>query len=733
MTTYSVRPHHGVPTLFVDDSPTFGAVYMLERPSLDAEGHAVLDPDVLALRGAGFSFFMMDANIRFDDVYDAETDGFPKERYAPLGEVLRAYAAAIPEGCFMLRVFVEPRGDDSPWINQYPDECEVLEPAAKGTYATPSYGSEIWLRDAGRFLRGMIAYLDDAGLGETVCGYLVCAGDSAEWVKIGPMENWANDYSPAMQSAYQRWLRDEYASDAALQAAWGDATASLDTAKVPSPEEQDAADLFLFKDPVRRRPTIDYMRCHAHLVAHGITTLCRVVKEATKDTRLAGVFYGYLLEIIWNNGFFGQRLADADVAHTAAARSGHAGLAEVLASPHVDFLSSPYSYGFRGIGGEGGFMAPDASVQAAGKLWISEEDTRTHQSRPDAFYGQARNVAETCAILKRQCANIITRSAGGWWCKWSAGSWNDPAVLDVFKRALALGQHETSLQDRASVAEVAVVVQADNWFYRSTLNNYDIPNWRNRPWGIARMGAPVDYVLLSDLLAGRAREYKLYYFWNTFRLTAQQRETLVATLRRDNKVALWVYAPGFVGDDDYSPDYCHDLTGIRLRMSERQWGVQVYVSDFDHPITCDLPTSTFWGTDMRLGPLFVAAEPQAAVLGTAVINQGRCEPGFVLRQEDDWASAYTAAPGPPPGILRELARYAGVHIYSESEDVLYANNHYVALHTVRSEVKTIRLPRCADVWEAYSGRRVARACTHFEDAMQAGSTHLYYYGDRPLP
>ena len=115
-----------------------------------------------------------------------------------------------------------------------------------------------------------------------------------------------------------------------------------------------------------------------------------------------------------------------------------------------------------------------------------------------------------------------------------------------------------------------MVVDAENWYYRSTLNNFDIPNWRNRQWGISRMGAPVDFVLLTDLLGGMAREYKLYYMWNTFHFTAEEREQLTALVRRDGKMALWVWAPGFAGDDDLSVAHCEEVTGIRLRMTERQ-------------------------------------------------------------------------------------------------------------------------------------------------------------------
>jgi hypothetical protein len=188
-------------------------------------------------------------------------------------------------------------------------------------------------------------------------------------------------------------------------------------------------------------------------------------------------------------------------------------------------------------------------------------------------------------------------------------------------------------------------------------------------------------------------------------------------------------------EDDLSVEHCNDLTGIRLRMTERQWGANIYISNFRHPITRNLPTSTFWGTDMRMGPLFTVHDPDAITLGTVVINQGRCEPGFVLREgpNREWASLYSAAPNVPPGVLREVARYAQVHIFTDSEDVIYADHNYVALHTVRGEVKTVHLPRRADVWEVYSNRQVGRDCTAFQDMMEAGSTHLYYYGPALRP
>lgn len=711
----------------MDGKPVPAALYLNVRNLPNSNKPWRPDPYFEQFRDAGFHFYQFISPVRFDDAYDPSTGEFPQQAFTPF-ERLRNYIKLDSRAMFMIRVDSEPRGDASAWLKQFPEECEVLEQRAKGTYLTQSYASRQWLEDGSAFLRSMIRYLHDSGLNEHVIGYLIGAGDSGEWVKVGPMEDWAGDYSPAMQKMFREWLRETYGNVTALRESWGDGRIDFEQDLVPTPEEQSATDLYLFKDPRYRRKAIDYFRFFSTLVAKDIDRLCHAAKQASGGQHIAGVFYGYTQEIVWNNGFFGQRLADADVEHMAGARSGHSGLAQVLASPNVDFLCSPYSYGFRGVGGEGGFMSPEESARLAGKLWISEEDMRTHLWPADSFYGQTQHVSQTTNVLKRQFGNILTRGAGAWWCDWAtpdAGAYDESELMAVFSRSLELMQDELKDADRTSISEIAVVLDEESSFYRSTLNNYDIPAWRNRAWGVARIGAPHDAVLLSDVLSGRARDYKLYLFPNTFHLSTKQRAQLKSVLRRDGKVALWQYAAGFADDDCLSVDLCEDLTGVRLRMTARQWGVNLLVSNFDHDLTRDLPTSTFWGTDMRLGPLFTVDDHDATVLGTAVINQGRCEPGYVVKSFATWTSVYSAAPNLPPGVLHNVAKFAGAHLFSHSEDVLYASRNIIMLHTLRAGDKRIYLPAKFHVVDAYTGRKICHNQDSFVDMLTAGETRVY--------
>lgn len=746
----SVKLHNGTPTLHINGKPVFAPMLNTNK-NPKAKGW-VDDPYFADFSKAGFNLFQIDVNgCSFDATYDIEKDEFVEERFACL-ECIKTYAKINPNCKFVLRISDEPRGDGSAWLKAHPEQAEVIEAKAwnrkhvreDGTveyhnpYKNPSYSSDLWIKDAKRFIKALCAYVIDHGMADNVAGILVSGGDSCEWVKSGPMEDWASDYSQVSQDGFRAWVKEKYGTEEALRAAWHQENVTFADDLVPSPEMQGDTDLFLFKCPSKRRQAIDYFEYVAHRVAYDIGQLCSAVKEATDNHWIAGAFYGYLQEMVWNNGFFGQGDLSCDTEHSAAARSGHAGLAEVLANPNVDFISSPYGYGFRGIGGEGGFMSPYESVRRAGKLWYSEEDTRTPNWDPDSGYGQAKDEKELHEILKRQFSNILIHQAAAWWCDWTKewmGSYDFPDTMKLFKRMVDLGNHNLQLEHRETASEIAIVIDATGSFYRTTKNNIDIPNWRARGWAISRMGAPVDYVLLSDILEGKAKEYKMYYMLNCFHLSGEDRAKLKGILERDGKTTLWIYAPGYADDEKIDVQNVRDLTGMDVIIRERRWSVNIMPSNFEDPIMAKLPTSMFWGTDNQLGPIFaINTEGTDAVnLATSVSQQGRFECGFAIARRENYTYAYSVAPLVPAIVLRELAREAGVHIYCEEDDVFYAGHDYVCLHTVRSGNKTVKLPRRADIYNAFTGEKIAENVTEFTDRMQAGTTKLYYFGDKLLP
>jgi hypothetical protein len=467
-----------------------------------------------------------------------------------------------------------------------------------------------------------------------------------------------------------------------------------------------------------------------------VTDFCATVKAATQGQALAGAFFGYLMELAWNSAFFGERGEVSNSHFATYQRSGHLGLAQVLASPHVDFLVSPFSYGFRGLGGEGPSMLPSESVRLHGKLYLYEDDTRVHLSAHDQFnYGQADTLAQSLAILQRNFAYVLSHGQGIWWLAGGGPSSPhmelsvEPAFRPLLKQFQDLGEFALRL-DRSPSAEIAVLVDDESFYYESLRNELDLPLiFQQRLWGLPRLGAPFDTYLLQDFIDGRLPPYKLYLFLNAFRLDADRRAALKRQLQRDNRVAVWVYAPGYV-QDNLSPANMTDLTGFQFSLSDIPWGPQMVLTDYRHPITQGLPQDLFWGANSRLGPVFHLEDPAATILGSAVFAQGRCRPGFGVKVFPGWTSIYVAAPNLPAPILRGLARFAGVHLYNDQGDVLYATPHLLAVHTLAGGPRTFTLPQPVEtVYDLFQRQTIAQTIRQFQVHLPPASTALYFTGD----
>ncbi|NLG49211.1 MAG: hypothetical protein GX552_03750, partial [Chloroflexi bacterium] len=515
--------------------------------------------------------------------------------------------------------------------------------------------SLVWREQAKQFLREYIAHLQAIGLADRVIAYQTGAGHTGEWVKAATsMRTPCGDYSQPMRRYFRDWLRDCYDNDVAqLRAAWDNPNVTFDTAEVPPASAQWQTTHGSFRNPRREQAVIDYYRALADLCGGLIVDFNRTVKEATNGQALAGAFYGYLLELAWNAGFFAE---GPDSEYSTTQRSGHLGLAKVLRSPYVDFLVSPYTYGFRGIGGYGTSMPPSESARLHGKLYILEDDTRTYLSSPLAGFGRADSLPDSITVLQRNMAEVLTRGMGIWWLgnPNHIDSTREPAFQPLLKRFQELGTFALQL-DRQPAAEIAVLLDDESFFYESIRNDLDLPLiFHQRLWGLPKLGAPVDYYLLQDLLEDRLPPYKLYIFLNPFHLDATRLQALRERICREGRVALWIYAPGYVADEPNMQNMTA-LTGFQFAQGERPWGPLMHVTDFGHPITQDLPQDLVWGTNSLLCPLFHLDDPEARILGDVVYSQGRCRPGLGIKSFPTWTSIYCAAPNLPAPLLRGIA------------------------------------------------------------------------------
>ena len=720
-----VKPHNGSPALFLDGRPVFPAINWVSGPAPDKWDFV---GQARKSAAAGIHIYAFDVGKGTEWV--GPGPGRPGDFDLTTVEArFRRVLEADPAALFHLRVYLEP-GHGDWWEQAHPGECEVL---SDGRRNGMSFASRVWRDEAKAFLRVYIAHFRKIGLFDRVIAYQVGAGHTGEWVKgESSMFSLCGDYSEPMRRYFRDWLRTRYRGEVGrLRAAWRhDPAVTFETAEVPAAGRQLEARLYTFRDPSAEQDVIDYFTALAGLCADAVIDLCRTVKEATGGKRLAGAFYGYLLDLAWNGGFFKER-PDSD--YSTYQRSGHLGLKKVLASPDVDFLVSPYSYGFRGLGGDSPSMLPAESVRLHGKLLLVEDDTRTHADDQDPNYGRVQTFEDSRTILRRNLAHFLTHGEGAWWALWKVDAVKEPRFDAVLRELRELGEMSMGL-DRSSAAEIAVLLDDESFFYETCRYNLDIPLvFQQRLWGLPRLGAPFDVFMLDDLLAGTLRPYKLYVLLNPFRLDGARRSALSKELKKDGRTALWIYAPGYLKD---SPglENMEELTGFRFGAGEQPWGPLVHVTDFGHPITKGLAGDLSWGTNAKLAPIFHIDDPRARVLGEVVYSQGNCRPGFAVKEFPDWRSVYSAAPNLPASLLREIARWAGVHIYSDAGDVLYANKSLVGVHTLAGGARTIKLPRtAAAVVDVFSGKTIARDTAGIEVVLEPRSTSLFSLGGASTP
>ena len=732
-----IQDYHGGPTLFLDDQPVFAGCQLLG--GLDPNFRDYNNGIMRVYAGAGVHIYSIDS---LGPEWCGPGAGRPGHYdFTVTAPRLQEVIDADPQALFLLRMGFETHYLKNNWWNQaYPDELEVL---SDGSKTSASFASPVWQAHVKDLLKAYINHLREAGLYDRVIAYQIATGTCGEWIKDwSSMDLKYGDYSRPMRAHFRAWLRERYRGDvSALQSAWAAPQVTFDSANVPSAEEQKETSHFLFRDPSCEQNVIDFYHCYAELAADALLGFCQTVKEETGGEKLAGAFFGYLMELSWNDSFFNNNYGTIDNAEIATTqRSGHLGLKKLLRSPDLDFLVSPYSYGFRGVGGDGLPMQPTESLRAHNKLYLLEEDSLMHNNFDPG--GRMQPSENSIAIYQRNFAQVMTHSLGITWLETSAFR-EDPSIVDQahdwLARYQALGQWSLQL-DRSLSADVAVFLDDKSYFYQTNRNNLTLPLvFQQRVVNLNRFGAPHDLYLLDDLLDGNLPPYKLYVFLNPFHLNQSRRNALKRVLRQEGRTALWMYAPGYINSDSPTPislEHMTDLTGFHFGRGEVYWGPFMHLTNFTHPITQGLPQDLFWGSTQPIGPLFHLEDPDATTLGQVVYSGGRCKPGMAIKTfgalnsgEPAWSSIYIAVPSVPAPLLRGIARYAGVHLYNEAGDVLYATPELLAAHTVSGGERTFKLPHTVEVvYDLYNDRPVARSTAEFTVQLAPASTALYYTG-----
>lgn len=343
---------------------------------------------------------------------------------------------------------------------------------------------------------------------------------------------------------------------------------------------------------------------------------------------------------------------------------GHLDYERVFASPDIDFFISPGTYNDRMIGGGSGPQLVHGTALRYGKRYLHEIDHRTHTvGGGNAWKTQAEDVAG----LTREASFALINHASLWWFDMWGGFYQQEETRKLIGQLRKIS--DTYEEDRSpSIAEALLIADPQSAYCVNEKMPHASAMARGFRDKLNRTGAPFDVYSFNDIPAIDVSRYKVVFLPATLLITPERAEVLNTHLLKDDRTIVWVYAPGI--SDGKSLDVAR----------VRQW------------------TGSEYGT---MGPATVPMEGWTSV----------------------YAFEYKTM---TPATLRDIMRRAGVHLYTEDETPVYANQRLLAIHVKEGGPKKIALPRAhARVVDVLKGTTVAEHAAEFTYHFAAPDTALF--------
>jgi len=701
-----VRRINGVPTFVIGGKP--------EPLTALFGGGAVYPPALEKMGECGIKIFQ----LKWRTPEPADRVG----AYSDLDRDIDKLVRAVPDCKIIIRLLVR----ESRWFARtFPDDLQVYSDGTTkwvrdnyGSFHLHSWASEAWTSAISGELVRLVNHLRLGPYAANMAGFQICAGNTYEWWYSNyPGKSW--DYGPAFQHAFRKHMKDKYQTLNRLNKAWKTNLKVFGDIELPMPAEKMSFNKYGYFDPESQRKVVDYWECFHQFLTDDVLYFSRVVKAASGGKLLVGF--------------------EIQGAGMTALQNGNYRTRILHKTPTVDFRAAPSVYLNRAPGGTAPLRIESASMVLANKVWFNENDFRTHKTpTKKVSYNEGNETAEkSVGVLQRLFGQLLTSGGHGYWSENEFGNFNDPFIHQMFRETQLTSLAALNLE-RRSIAEIALIYDEDTALIRNwgIHHSHDMLRYSALP----RVGAPYDYLELDDLLAMKDPPYKLYIFAGTGRLTSGERKAIREKIARRNRMLVWFGIPGLVNDEAQpatSEDYASALVGMQLRWrgakkdlvaltdeGRRQLGInEKYVYDFKQLEIPEKPHRYDKYKKATYYNFFRVINPDIKLGNFA---DGAC--GFGLKRMDDWTSVYVSTTNMSEIVLRALAKLAGVHIYTESGDVFFADSRAMVIHTRTSGKKIINLRAKTHVREIPGNRAVTVDAGKFEVELPAYTTRIYFTG-----
>ena len=777
MSKAKVEFYGGAPTIMIDGKPLPPMCFTIPRyASRGADARTINSGYFKELSHHGINLYFICSDTKWTSPAGYET----------CFDEIEAILNTNPDAYFIMRVGIHPPTE---WAKENSDELvkysdgkdrpmKMITETGYAEYKTVySLCSSKWREDAGEALRKMYRDASAKPYFERIVGFFFSAGGTSEWYYRTPMtysektqyadtggfdhvpdKNFDPSYgdlSPAFKREFSGYLRAKYETEENLRRAWDDPTATFENPSIPGLDKRyyvDAVDYDIdhlpwlgyvvpkaplpengtnighFIDLKKNMDVFDFYRALHLGTANSVVHFGQVIKDISGGEMLTGAFYGAAGAI----HFFDY--------------SQVGGVYRILSSGAIDFLSSPGVYENRQPGGFTGVRQVTDSINLHGRIMFAEDDERTHLEGPYyRNYFECYTPEDTANILKRTLGRNIAQNTYGWWFDQHTGGgrYMSDDIYKIFAEQQKIISDYYNTSKRKKNSEIAFIYDEESYHVISEeCNHQNVELFRN--YEIDRIGAPADRYFHNDLSDPRMPDYKLYVFMNTLYLTDREREEIKTKLRKNNATALFMYGAGIINPDReniFSPDNMTDLIGINMAMKNDAVRGKFKFTEEDNIFNSGLDKYEVHGDFKRkmwanhatymnreknskvtLYPLFYADDKDASTVARLCEN---ALPALSVKECDGYTAIYCASRYIGSDVMRGIARFAGVHLYLENDDVVYACESFVTVHSSRTETKKIKLPKQVSAYEVYEKKYYSHKSDEIVCDMKLGETKTF--------
>lgn len=510
---------------------------------------------------------------------------------------------------------------------------------------------EKWKTAAADYMKATIRHCEKK-YGEKIFGYFLLCGTTTEWFSGGDYEA----SHPIKEKGYKKWRGD-------------------DSVTLPSMEQLNKKGN-VFLDPMEEN--VYYARkFHAEIIADLILYFTGDAQKVLDHKKLLGIYYGYLFEL------GGERLFN----------DGSLAYEKVFLSEHIDMISSPSSYAYRGIDSSSAFMVTQKTLDIHNKLYFLEFDHITHTA-PESIEegcdktsenrrltqipgadGKCKNELETLNLMYRDFILCNSHMVAMWWFDMFDGWFRSEAMMNAVQNMVNITDL-LSEKNVTSVAEVAVFAEGES-MYRvrksSDLATVCLSDIRRT---LGECGVAYDLYSIGDIENIENDSYKLYIFLNQYDLPDATMEYIYNKVKKSGKTILWMYAPGYVNQGVLSGKRLSQIVGMNIISNDVQPGRLLYKKEcVDYPL----------------------AAPYFSVFDNTVNILSCFENGTVAaawKEIEGYKSVYVAACNLPAELLRDIAKIAGVFVYSDVNKVyVYPNSNSIGVYNGTDQDANIHVPQ----------------------------------------